>query len=105
MILSKARSMMLHNKIEMFSIPGFMMENFPQDGTPPVDSLSQMTLDEKTCQLVTFYGYPGLLIMLCRDLHGKVKYGRLASEILLRIALILVVSVKQKSCLYLACND
>ena len=89
MILSKARSMMLHNKIEMFSIPGFMMENFPQYGTPPVDSLSQMTLDEKTCQLVTFYGYPGLLIDAlprpsCKSEIWKVGIGNIVEHCLIK---------------------
>lgn len=40
------------------------------------DLLSQMTLEEKTCQMATLYGSGRVLKMRCLKTIGKQKYGK-----------------------------
>lgn len=48
------------------------------------DLLSQMTLDEKTCQMATLYGSGRILKDACLKKTGKPKYGKTALEILMK---------------------
>ena len=43
------------------------------------DLLKQMTLDEKTCQMCTLYGYQRVLKTIFPNRNGNRKYGRTES--------------------------
>ena len=56
-----------------------------EDPTAPIDAriedlLSQMTLEEKTCQMVTLYGYKRVLKDDLPTSEWKTNYGRTVSE-------------------------
>ena len=52
-----------------------------EDPAAPIDAriedlLSQMTVEEKTCQMVTLYGYKRVLKTTCRRRSGKTSSGK-----------------------------
>lgn len=56
-----------------------------EDPSAPVDAriedlLKQMTLEEKTCQMVTLYGYKRVLRMICPLPNGRTSCGKMVSE-------------------------
>ena len=60
-----------------------------EDPSQPVekrvaDLLSQMSVEEKTCQLATLYGYGRVLKDSCPLPVGKTKYGKTALPISMR---------------------